>query len=164
LALGLTYRPFLRRGKPIEVQYDDYVRVLPPERLPSTHVAFPPVDDLKSVEFWLNDLHITGDGMVNYMGAAVQRASPKGRVPEASIRALLESFQKADFFSLDDQYLITGHDFPGKTVGIRIGSTTKTVFDYAGQYEGMPHVVAELERQIDAIVDSVKGPGLAHPK
>jgi hypothetical protein len=53
IARALKYRPFVHNGIVVEVQFDEHVRILPLEKLPTTHVAFPNVDDLKSVEFWL---------------------------------------------------------------------------------------------------------------
>jgi uncharacterized protein DUF6438 len=79
MARALKYRPFVQNGVAVEVQVDEYVRILPLEKLPTTHVAFPSVDDLKSVEFWLKrdpcfgscpvyDVYITGEGVVSYRG------------------------------------------------------------------------------------------------
>jgi hypothetical protein len=80
------------------------------------------------------------------------------------MRALLGSFRKADFFSLENKYNIFVTDLQTNILGIRIGSRVKTVEDHGGEYDGMPHSVTELERQIQAIVDSVRSSSLAHPK
>jgi uncharacterized protein DUF6438 len=177
IARALKYRPFVQNGIAVEVQYDEYVRILPLEKLPTTHVAFPRVDDLKSVEFWLKrdpcfgscpvyDVHITGEGVVSYrgqpfdglLGELNKRATPQ------LVQRLLESFQKADFFSLDDRYEVGATDLPTATVGLRIGAVTKIVADYGGDEVGMPEAVTNLEREIDAIADSVKGSGVVRPK
>ncbi len=171
---ALKYRPFVRNGAAVEVQYDEYVRILPLEKVPMTHVPFPSVDDLKSVEFWLSrgvcfgscpvyEVHITGEGVVSLVGAPYdgllgelnKRASPD------AIQALIESFRKADFFSLDDRYQVGATDLSMDRVGIRIDTASKTVIDYGGEEVGMPAVVADLEHAIDVIMYSVKDFGLA---
>jgi hypothetical protein len=76
---ALRFRPFVRNGAAVEVQADEYVQILPPEKVPANHVPFPEVDDLSSVEFSLKrtacfgscpsyELRITGDGVVTYSG------------------------------------------------------------------------------------------------
>jgi hypothetical protein len=55
-------------------------------------------------------------------------------------------------------------DNPTYTVGIRIGTFTKTVVGCVGDEVGMPQAVTDLEREIDAVVDSVKKSGVVSPK
>ena len=88
----------------------------------------------------------------------------KDHASAQAIQGLLESFRQADFFSLDDRYALVASDAPTYTVGIRIGAITKTVVDYIGDEVGMPQAVTNLEREIDAVVDSVKGSGVVPPK
>jgi hypothetical protein len=182
IAKALKYRPFVQNGIVVEVQYDESVRILPLERLPAMHVPFPQVDDLGSVEFWLKrsrcfgpcpvyELHITGEGVVSYQGEHFEGWREAGvlgelrdRASAQAIQELLESFRKADFFSLDDRYALVASDAPTYTVGIRIGAVTKIVVDYIGDEVGMPQAVTNLEREIDAIADSVKGSGVVPPK
>jgi hypothetical protein len=166
----------------VEVEFDESVRILPPEKLPTIHVPFPQVDDLKSVEFWLKrgrcfgpcpsyQLHITREGVVSYQGEHREGWGEPGLLGELKDRAsaqaiqhLLESFRKADFFSLDDRYVVHATDLPEYTVGIRIGEVTKIVVDYSGEEVGMPDAVTKIEEEIDAIADSVKGSGVVRPK
>jgi hypothetical protein len=179
---ALKYRPFLQNGIAVEVQFDESVRILPLEKLPIVHVPFPQVDDLKSVEVWLKrsrcfgpcpayELDITGEGVVSYQGEHREGWGEPGLVGELKDRAsaqaiqhLIESFRQADFFSLDDRYALMATDAPTYTVGIRIGSVTKTVVDYIGDEVGMPQVVTKLEEEIDVIAASVRNSGLARPK
>jgi hypothetical protein len=177
IAKALTYRPFVQNGIAVEVQFDEYVRILPLEKLPTTHVPFPQVDDLKSVEFWLKrdpcfgscpvyDVHITGEGVMSYRGQPFDGllGELNKRATSQLIQGLLESFRKADFFSLDDRCEVGATDLPTATVGMRIGAVTKIVTDYGGDEVGMPEAVTNLEREIDAIADSVKGSGVVRPK
>lgn len=173
LISALQYRPFLRDGTPVEVQVDEYVRILPPEKIPAVHVPFPPVEDLKSVDIWLKrepcfgacpvyDVHIGGDGVVTLVDkpfdgllGAFARSAP----PEA-VRRLIESFRSADFFSLDDRYEYGAEDLATVKVGIRIGEAAKSVVDYGGELAGMPAAVKKLERKIDEVFQSVRNSGM----
>lgn len=47
IAKTLQYRPFLLNGVAVEAEVDEYVRVLPLETLPQTHVSFPKISDLR---------------------------------------------------------------------------------------------------------------------
>jgi hypothetical protein len=167
LAQAWKYKPFLRGGHPIVAQIQDKVAILPPERLPSTHVPFPTVEDWKSLVITLErtgcygtcpsyKVEIHGDGTVLYTGKAFVAVSGKhsGRITQSSVLQLLEGFRAADYFSLDDTYIWGITDLSTYITSIAFDSVHKSVVDYAGEHAGMPDAVRELEETIDQIVGS----------
>jgi hypothetical protein len=185
LAKALQFAPFLKKGRPIEIQYLEFVRIYPPERSPVNHVPFPEWNTGEPLEFWLSrgpcfgscpiyEVHVTGDGVVSFVGrrpvVGVKGAPDnglmgewRGRATPEAIQALLDSFRKADFFSLDERYEWNWSGLSTATVGITIGTKSKTVVDYAGVQVGMPAIVSDLEKEIDGIMNSAKPSGLARP-
>lgn len=166
---ALRFRPFVRNGAAVEVQADEYVPILPPEKVPANHVPFPEVDDLSSVEFSLKrtacfgscplyEVRIAGDGVVTYLGHGWVAVEGKhtDRISARAVEGLLEAFRKADFYSLDDRYALTASDAPTFIVGLKIGSAAKTVTDYLGEQVGMSHAVSALENDLDATAESAK--------
>jgi hypothetical protein len=172
VASALQYRPFIEDGITSEVEYDEYVRVLPPEKLPATHVRFPKVDDLKSVQFSLlrsscfgpcpdYELQISGEGVVTYFGkrSVAVNGQQSDRITPQAVQELLQAFEKADFFSLEDRYAVGATDLPTYTISIKVGSVSKTITDYSGEQVGMPDAVAALERQMDSIAGTIRWTG-----
>jgi hypothetical protein len=166
---ALTYRPILRNGIALEAQTDEYVRILPLEKVPATRVAFPEVNDLSSVEFSLKrtqclgscpsyEVRITGDGVVRYSGGAYVSVEGKhaDRIEIEEVRRLLAVFRKADFYSFDDEYLFNITDSPAFTVEIKIGAAVKSVTDYAGEQVGMPLSIKSLEEDLDETAETSK--------
>jgi len=165
LAQAWKYKPFRRGGHPIVAQIQDRISILPPERLPSTHIPFPTVEDWKSLVITLErtgcygtcpsyKVEVHGDGTVLYTGKAFVAVSGKhtGRIPQSNVLQLLEAFRGADYFSLDDTYTWGITDQPTYITSIAFDSVHKSVVDYVGEHAGMPDVVRELEETIDQIV------------
>jgi len=166
---ALRFRPFVRNGVAVEVEADEYVQILPPEKVRANHVPFPEVDDLSSVEFSLKrtacfgscpsyEMRITGDGVVTYSGHGWVAVEGKhtDRISAEAVDSLLEAFRKADFYSLDDRYALTASDAPTFIVGLKIGSAAKTVTDYLGEQVGMPQAISALENDLDATAEIAK--------
>ena len=164
IAKALRFRPFLRNGVPVDALLDEHIPVLPPEKLPTRHAAFPEVTDLSAVTFSLRrtdclgscpvyEVSIAGDGLVTYSGRAfiAVTGTHTDHIPIEKVRELLEAFRKADFYSLADEYSLRVTDGPTYIVGLQIGGHAKKVIDYMGTYAGMPAVVSDLEQQLDAI-------------
>jgi Domain of unknown function (DUF6438)/Ankyrin repeats (3 copies) len=169
LAKALKYRPFLRERVPIEVHTEEYVRILPPEKTPTTHVPFPVVDNLSTLEFSLKrttcfsscphyDIRITGNGIVKYTGHdhVAVGGEHNDRVAPEEVQLLLDALRNADFFSLSDKYVMNVSDNPTFVVGIKIATASKTITDYAGLQVGMPLAITDLEKQLDAAAGSTK--------
>lgn len=169
LAQTIQYRPFLVNGVAVEVEVDEFVRILPIEKLPQRHVPFPQVDALKSVSFSLErgpcfgncpsyQLHIGGEGVVTYVGKTYVgvEGTRIDRISPEAVQRLLQSFKDADFFSLDNSYAMLVTDCPRYVIGITIGNTSKTIVDYVGEEVGMPDSIKKLEEEIDTVTSSAK--------
>ena len=163
------YRPFIRKGKPVEVTFTEYVRVLPDEDLPTTHVPFPQIKNWNSLLISLTrgacygtcpayKVEIHGDGSVVYTGS--YRVAVKGRqldrISPQAVSQIFAEFQKADFFSLRDEYEMTATDFPTYVISISFDGKTKSVTDYIGAEIGMPQGVTDLEDAIDRTAQTEK--------
>lgn len=123
-ARALEYRPFLQDGMATEVEYDEYVRVLPAEKLPTVQVPFPRVDDLRSVQFFLRrgacfgpcpvyDLQISGEGEVAYLGknSVAVEGEQRDRVSRQAVQGLLQSFEKGRFFLAGRPLCVDRHGY-----------------------------------------------------
>ena len=123
-------------------------------------------------------LVISGDGTVFFTGSYVpnvpksagkwQRTGViKSRITQEQLQQLLDAFEQADYFSLQDSYL--DHDDGCPTVwtdsasaytSIQLGGRTKRVEHYLGcRYEGeglgsYPKELTNLEETIDRIVNT----------
>jgi hypothetical protein len=163
-----TYKPFLRNGKAVPAKFNDYVRLFPPERLPSTHVPFPEIQDWNSLRMTLErtacfgscpayTVEISGDGSVVFSPVPVTSdwlypvMIQHSHISHEAVSEMLEAFRKADYFSLEDEYRYAVTDSPTYVTSISFDGHTKSVLDYVGEEVGMPHAVAELEMAIDRL-------------
>lgn len=156
------YRPFIRKGKPVEVTFTEYVRVLPDEDLPTTHVPFPQIKNWNSLVITLTrgpcygtcpayQVEIHGDGSVVYTGSyhVAVKGRQSDRISPQAVSQIFTEFQKADFFSLRDKYVMPVTDNPTYVISISFDGKTKSVTDYVGAEIGMPQCVTDLEDAID---------------
>jgi Domain of unknown function (DUF6438) len=95
-------------------------------------------------------VEVTGDGHVRYCGGAhVKEAGVRTKtIPAASVQALAESFSRAGFSELQDEY-IGGVDGYGQILRLSHDGQTKRVFEMLGEYAGVPKRVRELGQAID---------------
>ncbi len=162
----MHYRPFERDGHPIWASFEEHVAVLPPELIPTSHVPFPEVNDLKSVVIGLArtgclgacpsyQVEVHGDGTVLYEGKGFVAILGKHRctIPQESVRELLNIFKEADYYSLGNEYVWGTTDLPTYISSIEIDGRSKEVKDYAGKFIGMPMSVSDLEASIDRLSD-----------
>jgi hypothetical protein len=156
------YEPFLRNGKPIEVTFYAWVRILPPERRPSVEIPVPEVKDWKTVQFKLirtscfgscpsYEVVIQGDGTVTYTGRrdVAVTGTHRGAIAFELVESLMTGFSRRDFFSFDPKYELNATDGATYTLSLSIDGQTHSVVDYYGQEAGMPMAVDVLERAID---------------
>lgn len=73
----------------------------------------------------------------------------RAKIPAETVDDLIDEFQSADFFSLNDAYRSEVTDNPTYVVSIDTGNGTKSVVDYAGDRAGMPAAVTRIEEAID---------------
>jgi Domain of unknown function (DUF6438)/Ankyrin repeat len=90
---------------------------------------------------------IDGHGNVTYEGRRFVRVTGKqvARIDRAAVQALLDEFERIEFFSLKDKYTARITDLPTTYVTLVLGDRSKTVEDY----HGAPKALRDLERHID---------------
>jgi hypothetical protein len=153
--------PFKRFGKNVTAEVEEYVNVVPPERLPKNHVVAPVIQPDSKVKITLqrtgcygscpaytvtiatDGIVFNGPGFVRAKGTHTEIADP------SDVRRLAEKFVAADFYSMDDAYRASVTDLPACLLSIDIDGHKKNVEDYAGSWVGMPALITELEDEVD---------------
>jgi hypothetical protein len=164
---ALRFKPFERGGHPVSVTFDWDVALLPPELKPEKRVPFPKVKDWKAVRITLArtgcfgtcssySVEVRGDGSVSFdgHGFVAFTGAHRGLVPQSNVIELVKLFEKADFYSLRNEYTASVTDNPSQTISIEIDGRQKQVVDYVGLSAGMPLPVSELEAAIDRLSGS----------
>jgi ankyrin repeat protein len=163
----LHFKPFERAGHPVSVTFDRNVFLLPPELKPAQHIPFLKVKDWKTVKITLTrtscygtcpsySVEVRGDGSVLYEGHdyVAFTGTHRGLVPQSNVIELVKLFEKADYYSLQNEYTASVTDNPFQTTSISIDGRQKQVVDYVGLSAGMPLAVAQLELAIDRLSGS----------
>jgi ankyrin repeat protein len=160
----MHYRPFERDGHSVWATFTERVVVLPPELKPSVHIPFPEVRDWKTVAMTLSrssclgscpyyEITVYGDGTVVYDGKRFVAITGRHQctISEGSARELVTAFRDADYYSLQEKYVLNAYDLPAYVTSIEIDGQLKQVMDYAGETIGMPQAVSDLEATIDRL-------------
>jgi ankyrin repeat protein len=155
------FKPFEDNGKAVTAEVEEYIDLVPPERLPKTKVAAPILKPDSKVTITLrrtgcfgscpsytvkvgtDGIEFDGSGYVVAAGKHTDKADPD------EVRKLAKHFVAADFYSMDPQYVASVTDNPSYVLSIAIDGHTKEVLDYVGEWEGMPAVVSDLEEEVD---------------
>jgi ankyrin repeat protein len=156
------FLPFEEAGLAITAEIEDYVDLVPPERLPTVHFAPPIIKPASKVEITLERSGCMGtcpsysvtvgtDGIVfDGTGNVVALGKHSDRVDADAVRKLARTFVDADFYSMEPTYHSAVTDMPAYALTISIDGVTHKVSDYVGQREGMPEVIADLEEEVDS--------------
>ena len=171
--LAWRFEPFTVDGKPVAAKVEEYVDLVPPERLPAAHVIPPALRPDSKVSITLRrtvcygrcpayTVTVSTSGIV-FDGDAYVAAKGKhtAAVDPDAVRKLAARFIAADFYSMDSRYAASVTDNPTYVLSITIDGHKKEVVDYVGQWEGMPAVVVDLENAVDDLAQSlrwIKGP------
>lgn len=157
------FKPFEKDGKAVTAQVEEYVDLVPPERLPAKHVVAPVLQPDSQVVITLERSGCLGncpsytviistegvifDGQANVVAAGkhADRAEP------GEVRKLAKKFVDDDFYSMDEAYEASVTDMPGYGLSISIDGHSKKILDYVGRWTGMPAVIQELEDDADAL-------------
>jgi ankyrin repeat protein len=161
--LGWKFTPFEENGAAVTAEVEEYIDLVPPERLPKHHVSPPAVRPDSKVAITLersgcfgscpsytvtvgtDGIVFAGGGNVVASGRHTDRADPK------EVRKLAKRFVAAEFYSMDAEYSASVTDNPTYALSIAIDGQAKKVVDYVGEWEGMPAVVTELEDEVDTL-------------
>ncbi len=157
------FTPFEKNGKPVAAQVEEYIDLVPPERLPKHRVPPPVLRANSKIEIKLSrsgcfgscpsyNVTLTPQGIVfSGGGYVVASGSHTASVDPDAVRALAQKFIDADFYSMDTAYVASVTDNPSYQLSISIDDQSKQVNDYVGAWVGMPAVISDLEEDVDAL-------------
>jgi ankyrin repeat protein len=155
--------PFEKNGRPVTSEIEEYIDLVPPERLPKKHLAAPILRPNSEIKITLRrtgcfgscpsyEVTTTIDGVLfNGHGYVVASGEHIDGVSAHEVRKLAADFIAADFYSMDSSYRASVTDNPTYVLSISIDGRVKTVEDYVGEWEGMPAVITELENKVDSL-------------
>jgi ankyrin repeat protein len=153
--------PFEQNGNAVTADVEEYLDLVPPERLPKKHVAAPVLTPNSRVSISLrrsgclgspaytvkvSTSEIVFDGGFFVVAQGKHTAGTNAK----KVRDLAKRFVAADFYSMDDKYVASVTDNPAYVLSVDIDGHAKEVEDYVGQWVGMPAVIRELEDGVDA--------------
>ncbi|MGO9641818.1 MAG: ankyrin repeat domain-containing protein [Candidatus Acidiferrales bacterium] len=155
------FKSFEVNGEAVTAEVEEYIDLVPPERLPKIHVAAPALGPESRVTVTLErsgcygscpsyTVTVSIDGIV-FDGGGFVVASGKhtDTVDADEVRNLAKSFVAADFYSMDSSYRAAVTDCPTYILSISIDGRMKKVEDYVGSWVGMPEVISDLEDEVD---------------
>ena len=156
-----TFTPFEKDGKPTAAKVEEYVDLVPPERMPKVHVPAPPVRKNSNVVITLTrtgcfgscpsyTVRVSTSG-IEFDGGGFVAAEGKHTAPAdpAAVRDLAKTFIADDFYSMDPMYRASVTDCPTYILAISVDGHTRRVVDYMGTWVGMPDAVTDLEDEVD---------------
>jgi hypothetical protein len=160
------FTPFEKNGKAVTAEIEEYIDLVPPERLPKKHVAAPVVRPTSKVRIALERTGCYGscpsyivaigtDGIVfDGRSFVVAMGSHTDSVDAPEVRQLAKRFVASDFYSMDAVYRVEVTDMPTYSLSIEIDGHKKEVEDYVGGWGGMPAIIAELEDEVDTFANT----------
>jgi len=155
------FTPFQKGGIAVIAEVEEYIDLVPPERLPRNHVAAPVIRPNSQVAMKLErtgcygtcpsyTVRVSTDGITfDGRGFVVASGRHRDTTDADEVRKLAEKFVAADFYSMDAVYRAGVTDNPTYVLSITIDGKAKEVEDYVGSWEGMPAVITELEDEVD---------------
>lgn len=159
--LQWKFTPFEQNGKAVTAEVEEYIDLVPPERLPTHHVATPAVRPDSKVAITLErtgcfgscpsySVTVSTEGIAfDGRGFVVAAGKHRDSVNADEVRNLAKRFVAADFYSMAASYRASVTDNPTYVLTIAIDGHKKEVEDYVGEWEGMPAVITELEDEVD---------------
>ncbi len=140
------FMPFLKHGKALTAEIEEYIDLVPPERLPTSHMAAPVIRPDSKITITLERGGCYGNCPVYSVAVSTDSATFEGKYFVAAdgkrtaainadeVRTLAKKFVDADFYSMDDDYSATVTDMPAYVLSIMIDGHTKRVMDYVGSW------------------------------
>ena len=169
------FKPFEADGRAVEAELNDYINIVPAEKLPKVHVKPPALLPDSKIQITLErtacmgscpayKVEISPNGVVfdGYYFVAAPGRHALGIDP-AQVRALAQRFVDGDFYSMEPKYEYGVTDNPTFTLSIDIDGHRKQVMDYVGDEMGMPEVISDLEDAVDRLAGTdrwIQGDGL----
>ena len=132
-------------------------------------VAFPALKDLSTLKITLRRttcfgtcpsyrVEVDGSGAVIFDGDEFVDIPGRhtAHIPETSVRALLEAFRRAEYFSAKDSYVSAVIDCPAYITSLAMDGLNKKIVDYMGEDAGMPGAIRAVEMKIDEIAGTAR--------
>ena len=132
-------------------------------------VPFPAVKDLSTLKITLRRticlgtcpsyrVEVDGSGAVIFDGDEFVDIPGRhtAHISESSVRALLEAFRRAEYFSAKDSYVSPVIDCPTYITSLAIDGTNKKIVDVMGERAGMPDAIRALEEKIDDVAGTAR--------
>lgn len=167
LARTVRFITFQRGGSPVVAEFEFQIPILPNEVRPHYKVEFPRIQDWNSLKIRLSRagcygpcpqywIEVGGDGNVKYSGGGyvALTGTHQATLSPSVIGKLVEEFQRAQFFWLNETYSAKMTDAAAYEVSISFDGRMQRVHDYVGLQAGMPDAVANLEDAIDRLVNT----------
>ena len=144
--LQWKFLPFEENGKAVTAEVEEYVDLVPPERLPAKHVAAPILRPDSKISITLvrsgcygscpsYSVSIRSDRILfEGYGNVVAFGKHRATVRPEGVRALAKKFIAADFYSMDSSYRASVTDNPTYVLSISIDGHKKEVEDYVGSW------------------------------
>ena len=173
------YRPFEIDGGTEAVRIHEEIVVVPLERWRAPPRSFPSVTDYSDVviqlyrsagfytlegcpyrEYWLS-LGGSGSLVVEARQSGERREIVRANVREDDIVALIDAFQSAEFFSLEQEYHSGFTHQPGSILSIGIGEERGEVREALGEAAGMPAAARWLSEEVDRLLGTEQWVGPA---
>ncbi|MGD0787912.1 MAG: DUF6438 domain-containing protein [Terracidiphilus sp.] len=160
--------PFEVDGKAVTAEVEEYVDLVPPERLPATHVTPPILRSDSKIAISLErtgcygtcpsyEVSVGTDGIeFNGRHFVVAEGRHRDRIDPERVRGLAKRFIDADFYSMDACYRAGVTDNPTYVLSATIDGRVKRVQDYVGSWVGMPAVIADLEDEVDGLAGTAR--------
>ncbi len=155
--------PFQENGRAVTARVEEYLTLVPPERMPQRHVVAPALRPDSKVTISLErtgcfgscpsyTVTVSTNGIV-FDGGDYVVASGRhiDTVDVDEVRKLAQNFVAADFYSMDASYTASVTDCPTYSLSITIDGHPTGVDDYVGSKVGMPEIITELEDEVDAL-------------
>jgi ankyrin repeat protein len=164
--LQWKFTPFQQNGSPVTAEIEEYIDLVPSERLPNRHVIPPALEPNSEISISLQRsgcfgtcpsytvMVTTSEIVFNGDFYVVAQGKHMAGVDAKKVRDLASRFVTADFYSMDDKYVASVTDNPTYVLSIDIDGHRKKVEDYVGEWEGMPAVISELEQQVDEFANT----------
>jgi ankyrin repeat protein len=153
--------PFEKNGEAVTAEVEEYIDLVPPERLPKNHVQPPVIRKDSKVTITLGrsgcfgscpsyTVTVSTDRILFEGGGyVVARGKHTDEVDADEVRKLAKRFVVTDFYSMDSSYQASVTDNPAYVLSIEVDGNAKEVRDYVGEWVGMPAIISELENQVD---------------
>lgn len=144
------FEPFKKNDIPVTVEVEEYIDLVPPERLPKKHVTAPAIRPDSKVIISLErtgcfgscpsyTVAVSTTGIVfEGRGFVVAAGKHTDTVDADEVRTLAKRFVETDFYSMDDSYSASVTDNPTNVLAISIDGHRSKLLTTSGRGRACP--------------------------